>query len=515
MRNWTVVLCSVIGAGLFSALIAPQRADASAKLTMVGRIDGSVPADCQTKLAFNFFDEKGNEVYRAVSPADIHGGIYTASLPVGVLEAGHDYHVDVTSPTAMAAASPAADAIVRLQATTPGVQQIGHANISGKLIVGESVVATSTTTTPAVSGTATGSGNTIGGAFVGGPTGIGASAEGSVQGIFARSGSGSGWVSFGFPGSSAVVGDGDYYGVVGKSGTPNGGSGVVGNVGTGNSLTWFVGAGVSGKGDGTASGIGVGGTFGGAAQIDGYLGTNTFGVSGKDFEAYPNVNQGNLGGISDGVNCEAQAQNGNGIVARASNGAAAYGVWGLSSSGYAGVFSGTTQVIGNFYATSKFFRIDHPQDPEHKYLVHACVESDEQLSLYRGSAFLNSKGEAWVDLPGYFSALNGKPGYQLTCVGAYAQVYVSEEAQNRFKIAGGKPNMRVCWMVYGTRRDPYAMAHPMVVEKAKEGDEYGKLLTPLEYGYPIEQGITYEKEQRSLDALRSTPNTRAITRLAK
>ncbi len=58
--------------------------------------------------------------------------------------------------------------------------------------------------------------------------------------------------------------------------------------------------------------------------------------------------------------------------------------------------------------------------------------------------------------------------YQLTCVGGYAPVYVAEEIQgNRFKIAGGKPGLKVSWQVSGVRHDTYARNHPLQVEVSK------------------------------------------------
>lgn len=406
------------------------------------------------------------------------------------------------------AESQIAQGLVILQPTSPGTAQIGHVNVSGKVISGEGFEGSAAGTT-ALQATSSGSG-TIAGIF-NAPDGYstGVAAYGSWTGVFGQYGGGSG-LTPDFPGSAGVVGDGTYYGIVGKTDSQFGGAGVVGNNSAGASISWFTGAGISGVS--RPGGRGVAGSAGFGAPW-GVLGTDAYGVTGQQ-TVNGGFNYGNLAGAYDGVYGQADANGGNGVQGVANVGGAAYGIWGRSSSGYAGVFSGTTSVAGNFYASAKFFRIDHPQDPENKYLIHACVESDQQTNIYRGTAYCNQKGEVWVDLPSYYSALNGDPGYQLTCVGGYAQIYVAEEAHNRFKIAGGKPGLKVCWTAYGTRIDPYVKAHPMVVEPRKEGEEAGKLLTPKEYGYPPEAGMTYEKEQAADNIPRPT-SAGIMTRSAK
>src|SRR5439155_22785461 len=100
--------------------------------------------------------------------------------------------------------------------------------------------------------------------------------------------------------------------------------------------------------------------------------------------------------------------------------------------------------------------IDHPLDPTNKYLNHSAVESSDMKDIYDGVAVLDAKGEAVVEMPNWFEALNKDFRYQLTCIGSFAQVYIAEEIHNnRFKIAGGKPGMKVSWQVTGTRHDPY------------------------------------------------------------
>ncbi|MCK6485204.1 MAG: hypothetical protein HUU22_05530 [Phycisphaerae bacterium] len=130
--------------------------------------------------------------------------------------------------------------------------------------------------------------------------------------------------------------------------------------------------------------------------------------------------------------------------------------------------NGDLHVQGTLTAANKLFVIAHPLDPEHKYLAHAAVESDEMKNIYDGMAVLDEEGEAVVVLPDWFEALNGEFRYHLTCVGAWAPVYVAREIRDhRFVIAGGTPGLKVCWQVTGVRRDDYARRHPLAVESPR------------------------------------------------
>ena len=48
---------------------------------------------------------------------------------------------------------------------------------------------------------------------------------------------------------------------------------------------------------------------------------------------------------------------------------------------------------------------------------------------------------------------------------------------------------RVCWQVTGVRKDPWARAHPVVVEEPKIGDESGHYLNPELFGQREDQSI--------------------------
>src|SRR5579871_2610520 len=139
-----------------------------------------------------------------------------------------------------------------------------------------------------------------------------------------------------------------------------------------------------------------------------------------------------------------------------------YALYGQSPWGVAGYFDGNVYVTGTLTAGAKNFKIDHPLDPAKKYLVHACVESDQMINLYRGNVALDTNGQAVVTVPDWFEALNENISYQLTCVGGFAPVYVAAELhKGAFTIAGGRPGLKVCSQITGERHDAYAKAHPL------------------------------------------------------
>jgi hypothetical protein len=156
---------------------------------------------------------------------------------------------------------------------------------------------------------------------------------------------------------------------------------------------------------------------------------------------------------------------------------------------------GNVNVAGTLYAEAKNFLIDDPADPSGRYLYHASVESSKMMNIYDGTVVLDANGEAVVELPSWFQGLNTDFCYQLTAIGAPGpDLYVAEEVyDNRFKIAGGKPGMKVSWQVTGARQDPYAKAHPLNVEVQKPERERGYYFHPELYGAPPEKNVEWAR----------------------
>jgi hypothetical protein len=153
--------------------------------------------------------------------------------------------------------------------------------------------------------------------------------------------------------------------------------------------------------------------------------------------------------------------------------------------------SGDLHVAGSISKGGGSFLIDHPLDPENKYLYHSFVESPDMMNVYNGVAELGPDGSVVVKLPTYFQALNKDFRYQLTALGMpQPQLHVALEIENNeFLVAGGKPHGRVSWQVTGIRKDRFGEAHRIVPEVEKESDLKGYYLHPAEHGQPAEKSL--------------------------
>jgi hypothetical protein len=296
----------------------------------------------------------------------------------------------------------------------------------------------------------------------------------SGTGVAARSGSGIGVFAesttndgvFGqahVAGKSGVVGINPADGGNGVAGISDRGAGVYGRSPFGNGVY-----GVSYRsaihGDGQGSGVGV---YGHAEGVSGVFGHSQrgHGVQGSTLRA--DINGAGVFGISRHPNYLANLH------------------------GYAGVFIGKVYVAGALEKAGGGFKIDHPLDPANTYLNHSFVESDARKNVYDGTVVLDDDGTATVVLPPWFERLNRDVRYQLTPIGAPApELHIADElADNQFRIAGGRPGLKVCWQVTGIRQDAWARAFPLVVEEAKAADACGAYLHP---------GLTEEQQGPSI-----------------
>jgi hypothetical protein len=201
---------------------------------------------------------------------------------------------------------------------------------------------------------------------------------------------------------------------------------------------------------------------------------------GDGFRAYANVSKGNNWGAVYAINYGSSP--------------AVYADGGGDTAAY---FNGSVVVTGTLYKGSLAFVIDHPLDPENKYLYHSGVESPDMKNVYDGVVILDGNGEAWVGLPEWFEALNKEFRYQLTAMGASGpDLYIADEiSNNRFRISGGKPGMKVSWQVTGIRKDPYAEKHRIPLEEEKSANDRGKYLHPDTYNLPETMGVNYSDKE--------------------
>jgi hypothetical protein len=211
--------------------------------------------------------------------------------------------------------------------------------------------------------------------------------------------------------------------------------------------------------------------------------------------------------------------NGGTAVSGHADGVGGKGIWGSSVGGTAGHFSGNVNVYGTFVVSGlKLFRIDHPDDPENKNLLHYCSESSEPVNFYSGDVTLDGNGAAVVELPAYFAKINKNPRYGLTAVGApmpllhvaekVRTVAVGERVRTSFRIAGGLPGGEVSWRVDATRNDAWVRDHGAPVEEEKPENERGFYLYPAGFNQPESRGI--DANQRALaDAAKAQNATEA------
>jgi hypothetical protein len=203
--------------------------------------------------------------------------------------------------------------------------------------------------------------------------------------------------------------------------------------------------------------------------------------------------------------------NGYGVFGQTTAAGAAIG-GNAASGGLAGhFFAGNVRidndlhVTGKIFAGTKDFEIDDPLDPSGKYLVHASIESSEMLNIYSGNVRLDARGEAVVRLPAWMEAENADFRYQLTAIGAPARdlFVASEISGGEFRIGGGAPGTKVSWQVTGVRKDPWAVANPLVVEAPKPERDRGFYLHPELYGAPAERQMNWAEEPDQMKRMKA------------
>ena len=275
---------------------------------------------------------------------------------------------------------------------------------------------------------------------------------------------------------SGVRGAADGVSAVGVAGYNTKGTGVLGSSSSG--------YGVLGESDGD------GGVVGRTSKPDGSgVFGHVNGAAGAGIHGLNSNGAGVLGNATSGPGVRGNSKSGTGVYAESATGTAVVAV--QTGNGQAGTFSGNGSVSGILTKGGGSFKIDHPLEPDRKYLSHSFVESPDMMNIYNGEVRLDDKGEATVEMPDYFSALNREFRYQLTCIGAPGpNLYVAEEIKdNRFKVAGGKPGLKISWQVTGVRQDAYAEAHRIAVVTEKTGAEVGQYLHPELFGQPSTRSV--------------------------
>jgi len=172
----------------------------------------------------------------------------------------------------------------------------------------------------------------------------------------------------------------------------------------------------------------------------------------------------------------------------ASTNGSGFGLYVVGGTGpIAAQFMGNVQTSGNLAVGGMLskaagtFKIDHPLDPQNKYLFHSFVESPDMMNIYNGNTVTDAQGYATINMPDWFEALNSEFRYQLTVIGkdswARARIF-NEITNNQFVIQTDMPNIKVSWQVTGIRHDAYAEKYRIQVEVDKTEAEKGKCMFP-------------------------------------
>jgi hypothetical protein len=251
----------------------------------------------------------------------------------------------------------------------------------------------------------------------------------------------------------------------------------------------------------TAKGANVGSeTFAGTAIVatggnngNGRGGVGLDGRGGQSDSGRGGTGVFGIGGVGSG------AGNAGGIGVEASGGFAMNG----ATPGLAGKFNGNVQVTGTLSKGGGAFKIDHPLDPENRYLYHSFVEAPDMMNIYNGNITTNENGEAVVLLPHYFEALNRDFRYQLTVIGTFAQAIVAEKIKgNRLVIRTSSPNVEVSWQVTGIRQDAFANKNRIPVEEEKTEVERGYYVHPEAFNQPEEKSIQWARDPERMQQLK-------------
>ncbi len=468
----TVVTALPVLAGLFGTAFTYQ-----GSLT-----DGGGPADGTYDLHFLLYAAANAPLpiasFGPLQDVEVVEGLFTVELDFGSQFTGEERWLGIgVRPGNSTGGYTALSPLQRLSATPHAVIAnrfvlpfIGTGNTSaGELFTTHLFDLTQSGSAAAIHGAATGTGTGV----------MGEALASAAIGVVGKHNATTGFVSAVYGESSSTSGRGVYGHNLSSSG-----SAAYGVQGITQSST----SGASGV-RGVANGGGSALTYGVRGESNSTGGAGVVGIGGK-YGVYGLSNEGGVD--SAGVLAISAEVDGTGITGRCSaGGSVSTGIFGQATGGgWAGFFEGGVYVTGTLSGPDKAFLIDNPANPEHEYLQHSVVESDERRNIYDGVVAPNTDGSATVTLPDWFDSLNGSFRYQLTCIGGHAPVYVASEIQdNQFTIAGGRAGLKVSWQVTGVRIDPYAAAHPFQAVRPKAAADRGKYLDAAAHGRSAEHQI--------------------------
>ena len=119
---------------------------------------------------------------------------------------------------------------------------------------------------------------------------------------------------------------------------------------------------------------------------------------------------------------------------------------------------------------TKAFIIDHPDDPQNQYLVHACLEGPEVGVFYRGKCAILDNCSTTIQLPSYTKKLAFNYTVQLTPIGNGKRQIVlecSEVENNQFVVYG--ENVEFFWIVHANRNTLDVEPHKASIQVRGDG----------------------------------------------
>ena len=207
-------------------------------------------------------------------------------------------------------------------------------------------------------------------------------------------------------------------------------------------------SGVKGEATATNAGQYAAGVYGlsdatNRVDVYGVRGVGPTGVNGTSSKASGFGVEG-VSNNTDGVGVWGHSTNatGIGVAGIANNGSGAAGIYGASTSGFAGYFEGETKVVGDLYVTGTI----------HNPSAAAGGGRLGTSSAASGNVRTDARGFATVGLPVGFQSSGQGFRYQLTIVGTrgWNARVARPVSGGRFTIQTDRPHVEVSWQVTGS-----------------------------------------------------------------
>lgn len=151
----------------------------------------------------------------------------------------------------------------------------------------------------------------------------------------------------------------------------------------------------------------------------------------------------------------------------------------------AATFAGAVDVSGYLTKSGGGFRIDHPADPENKYLNHEFVESDKAKNIYDGELTFDDSGKTTIEMPSWYTHVSSNGRLMVMPHEASSTLATKKLAEGKWEVSGGAPHGTADYFVISTRSDKWMKDNHPGVEIDK-GDKKGLFINPELHGKGLE-----------------------------